>query len=59
MTPDDHSHKSSEKDSAPKPSHPHQRWQDPKGASQPPRSWTNKTMHHPATRIGEIKHGKS
>jgi hypothetical protein len=27
-----------------------------KGAPQPPRS--SKTMHHPAFRIGEIKHGK-
>lgn len=27
-----------------------------KGAPQPPRS--GKTMHHPAFRIGEIKHGK-
>ncbi len=25
----------------------------------PPTSWNNKTMHHPATRIGEIKHGKT
>ena len=24
----------------------------------PPTTWNNKTMHHPATRIGEIKHGK-
>ena len=38
--------------------HPHERWQDPHGA-QAPRSWTNKTMHHPATRIGEIRPGKS
>ena len=22
-------------------------------------TWNNKTMHHPATRIGEIKHGKA
>ena len=38
--------------------HEHERWQDPHGAPAP-RSWTNKTMHHPATRIGEIKHGKT
>lgn len=25
----------------------------------PPTSWNSKTMHHPATRIGEIKHGKT
>ncbi len=25
----------------------------------PPRGWTSKTMHHPATRIGELKHGKT
>ena len=24
-----------------------------------PTSWNSKTMHHPATRIGEIKHGKT
>ena len=29
-----------------------------KTKSQPP-SWNNKTMHHPATSIGEIKHGKT
>jgi hypothetical protein len=28
-----------------------------KGRSPRP-NWSNKTMHHPATRIGEIKHGK-
>jgi hypothetical protein len=39
--------------------HPHQRWQDQRSANQAVRSWTNKSMHHPATRIGEIKHGKS
>jgi hypothetical protein len=31
-------------------------WPPPK--TTPPRGWTNKTMHHPATRIGELKHGK-
>jgi len=25
----------------------------------PPPTWNNKTMHHPATRIGEIKRGKA
>jgi hypothetical protein len=33
-------------------------WPVPKKSS-PPRGWTNKTMHHPATRIGELKHGKA
>lgn len=40
--------------------HARERWPDSRTATtQVPRSWTNKTMHHPATRIGEIKHGKS
>jgi len=40
--------------------HAHERWRDPRIATtRMPRSWTSKTMHHPATRIGEIKHGKS
>jgi hypothetical protein len=39
--------------------HPHEHPKDPRGIVQAPRSWTNKTMHHPATRIGEIRHGKS
>jgi len=25
----------------------------------PPRAWSARTMHHPATRIGEIQHGRS
>jgi hypothetical protein len=54
MRPDDHSRKSSTK----KERRAHEHWRDPHGA-QSPRSWTSKTMHHPATRIGEIKHGKS
>ena len=54
MRPDDHSPEGSSK----KARHPHERRQDPHGTSAP-RTWTNKTMHHPATRIGEIKHGKS
>jgi hypothetical protein len=54
MRPDDHSPRGSSK----KVRHPHERRQDPHGTSAP-RTWTNKTMHHPATRIGEIKHGKS
>jgi len=33
-------------------------WQ-PAGSKTPPPAWNNKTMHHPATRIGEIKHGKT
>lgn len=32
---------------------------DPHQKTSTPRSWTNKSMHHPATRIGEIKHGKT
>jgi hypothetical protein len=31
----------------------------PQKKTSPPRGWNSKTMHHPATRIGEIKHGKS
>jgi len=31
----------------------------PATTKSPPPSWNNKTMHHPATRIGEIKHGKT
>jgi hypothetical protein len=31
----------------------------PAASKTPPPAWNNKTMHHPATRIGEIKHGKS
>ena len=54
MRPDDQSRHGSSK----KARHPHERWQD-RHAAQAPRSWTSKTMHHPATRIGEIKHGKS
>jgi hypothetical protein len=59
MRPDDQGQEQDHKGSAKKPKHAHERWQDPRSASQPPRSWTNKTMHHPATRIGEIRHGKS
>ena len=55
MRPDDRGPKGSTK----KAHHPHEHRQDPRGATQAPRSWTSKTMHHPATRIGEIKHGKS
>lgn len=39
--------------------HRHERWRNPTKAAPVPRSWTNKSMHHPATRIGEIKHGKT
>ena len=55
MRPDDQGQKASGK----KGQHTHERWQVPHSASQAPRSWTSKSMHHPATRIGEIKHGKS
>ena len=55
MRPDDQSHQGQAKKSQ----HRHERWQGPRATTQAPRSWTNKSMHHPATRIGEIKHGKS
>jgi hypothetical protein len=55
MRPDDQASKGAGK----KARHPRERRQDPHGATQAKRSWTNKTLHHPATRIGEIKHGKS
>jgi hypothetical protein len=32
-------------------------WPPPKQTT-PPKGWTQKTMHHPAARVGEIKHGK-
>ena len=54
MTSDDHSPKGFSK----KARHPYERCQDPRGTASAARSWTSKTMHHPATRIGEIKHGK-
>jgi hypothetical protein len=34
-------------------------WPATSKTKSPPPSWNNKTMHHPATRIGEIKHGKT
>jgi hypothetical protein len=34
-------------------------WPAPSKTKSAPQSWNNKTMHHPATRIGEIKHGKT
>jgi hypothetical protein len=35
-------------------------WSPPDHAKGAPRpNWSGKTMHHPAFRIGEIKHGKS
>ncbi len=55
MRPDDNSQKAPAK----KAQHKHEQWPDPRRTSQAPRAWTNKTMHHPATRIGEIRHGKS
>jgi hypothetical protein len=42
----------------------HEHHEDRPGRAAPAKSkgpaptWSNKTMHHPATRIGEIKHGK-
>ena len=39
--------------------HPHERRQDLRRATQAPRLWTTKALHHPATRIGEIEHGTS
>ena len=50
---------SQHKDPAKTSRHGRETWARPGRASTPPRAWTNKTMHHPATRIGEIKHGKS
>jgi hypothetical protein len=58
MTPDDQGPEQSQKAPEKKAKHAHERWHGPQGAAQAPRSWTNKTMHHPATRIGEIRHGK-
>jgi hypothetical protein len=35
-------------------------WPDPAAVKRAGRvSWNSKTMHHPAFRIGEIKHGRS
>jgi hypothetical protein len=34
-------------------------WPAPAKRKGPSPTRSNKTMHHPATRIGEIKHGKS
>jgi hypothetical protein len=55
MRPDDSSPK------APAKQRRHERasWPGSRQATSPPRAWTNKSMHHPATRIGEVKHGKS
>ena len=55
MRPDDHRQKSSPK----KTRRSRERRHDPPATASAPRSWSNKTMHHPATRIGEIKHGKA
>jgi hypothetical protein len=35
------------------------RWPGTAKRRESPTTWNNKTMHHPATRIGEIKHGKT
>ena len=58
MRPDDQGQEQDRQGPSTKPKHQHERWQDPHTKAQAPRSWTNKTMHHPATRIGEIRHGK-
>jgi hypothetical protein len=34
-------------------------WPIPSKLKTPPPRWNSKTLHHPATRIGEIKHGKA
>jgi len=54
MRPDERSHKTAAK----KPHDGHEAWPGPQQTKSAPRAWTNKSMHHPATRIGEIKHGK-
>ena len=36
----------------------HRSWPRPQQIKAPTTSWSSKTMHHPAFRIGEIKHGK-
>ena len=54
MRPDDSTPKTPTK----KPHRGHEAWPDPRQTKSPARPWTNKSMHHPATRIGEIKHGK-
>ncbi len=55
MRPEDRAQKGSPKKSR----RSRDAWPDPRRIKAPPLTWTNKTMHHPATRIGEIKHGKS
>ena len=55
MRPDDRQQKGPVK----KTRHERESWPRAQRTTAPPRAWTNKTMHHPATRIGEIKHGKS
>jgi len=38
----------------------HSAWSPPGQLKKSPRpTWSGKTMHHPAFRVGEIKHGKS
>jgi hypothetical protein len=37
----------------------HQQWPIPDRGKSPTTHWNSKTMHHPAFRVGEIKHGKS
>jgi hypothetical protein len=55
MRPDDRRQKRPAK----KTRHERESWSREQRATAPPRAWTNRTMHHPATRIGELKHGKS
>jgi len=58
MSPD-----SGEKSGAHDPRHDHRGkglgWPTPGKLKAPPTRWNSKTLHHPATRIGEIKHGKA
>jgi hypothetical protein len=37
----------------------HRGWPVPVKGGDPAPGWNSKTMHHPAFRVGEIKHGKS
>ena len=55
MRPDDRQQKGPAK----KTRHERESWPHARRTTALPRAWTNKMMHHPATRIGEIKHGKS
>jgi hypothetical protein len=37
----------------------HRPWPVPTRGKSPTPAWNSKTMHHPAFRVGEIKHGKT